>query len=81
MTRFGQRDALIRKLPAEARKDCLADAGVAPGDVDCVYVSNMASGEFDSQTEVMKIPVHELSLTCHVCEFGNCSTAAISEAT
>jgi acetyl-CoA C-acetyltransferase len=62
MTKFGQRDAWIRELLAEAGEDCLADAGVAPDAVDHVYVSNMASGEFEGQTGVMNALAHDLGL-------------------
>jgi acetyl-CoA C-acetyltransferase len=62
MTEFGQRDAWIRELLAEAGQECLTDAGVAPGDIDHVYVSNMASGEFEGQTGVMNALAHDLGL-------------------
>ncbi len=60
MTQFGQRDAWIRELLAEAGEACLADAGVAPEDVEHVYVSNMASGEFEGQTGVPNALAHDL---------------------
>ncbi len=63
MTQFGQREAWIRELLAEAGEACLADAGVAPTTVDHVYVSNMASGEFEGQTGVMNALAHDLGLT------------------
>ena len=50
MTRFGQRDALVHELLAEAEQACLEDAGVSPDAVEHLYVSNMASGEFEGQT-------------------------------
>jgi len=62
MTRFGQRDAWIRELLVEAGVACLADAGVASADVDQLYVSNMASGEFEGQTGVMNALAHDLDL-------------------
>ena len=62
MTQFGQREAWIRELLAEAGDACLEDAGVAPGDVDHVYVSNMSSGEFEGQTGVMNAVAHDLGL-------------------
>jgi acetyl-CoA C-acetyltransferase len=62
MTRFGQRDAWIRELLAEAGEACLQDAGVGPEAVDHVYVSNMASGEFEGQTGVMNALAHDLGL-------------------
>ena len=63
MTQFGRRDAWIRELLAEAGEKCLDDAGVTPGDVDHVYVSNMASGEFEGQTGVMNALAHDIGLT------------------
>ena len=52
-TKFGDRDAWIRELLAEAGEARLDDAGVSPDDVEHVYVSNTASGEFKGQTGVM----------------------------
>jgi acetyl-CoA C-acetyltransferase len=62
MTEFGQRDAWIRELLAQAGEACLDDAGVAPDEVEHVYVSNMASGEFEGQTGVMNALAHDLGL-------------------
>jgi len=61
MTQFGQRDAWIRELLAEAGSACLDDAGVAPDAVDHLYVSNMASGEFEGQTGVPNALAHDLA--------------------
>ncbi|WP_224447151.1 thiolase C-terminal domain-containing protein [Haloprofundus salilacus] len=61
MTRFGQRDAWIRELLAEAGQACLDDAGVAPDAIDHLYVSNMASGEFEGQTGVPNALAHDLA--------------------
>ncbi|OYR64827.1 hypothetical protein DJ71_22655, partial [Halorubrum sp. E3] len=47
MTQFGQRDAWVRELLAEAGAAALDDAGVDGDDLDHLYVSNMASGEFE----------------------------------
>ena len=52
MTTFGQREAWIRELLAEAGSACLDDAGVAPQELEHLYVANMASGEFEGQTGV-----------------------------
>ncbi len=60
MTQFGQRDGWICDLLAEAGQACLADAGVDGRDVDHLYVSNMASGEFEGQTGVVNALVHDL---------------------
>jgi acetyl-CoA C-acetyltransferase len=62
MTKFGQRDAWIRELLAQAGEACLTDAGVEPDAVDHVYVSNMASGEFEGQTGIMNAVAHDLGL-------------------
>jgi len=62
MTKFGKRDEWILELLAEAGQACLADAGVHPSDVDHLYVSNMASGEFEGQTGVMNALAHDLGL-------------------
>ncbi|AEH37751.1 thiolase family protein [Halopiger xanaduensis] len=53
MTQFGQRDAWVLDLLSEAGLECLEDAGVDASDVEHLYVSNMASGEFEGQTGVM----------------------------
>ncbi len=50
MTPFGEREVWIRELLAEAGTACLDDAGVPANEVDHLYVSNMASGEFEGQT-------------------------------
>jgi acetyl-CoA C-acetyltransferase len=62
MTKFGQRDAWIRELLAQAGGECLEDSGVTPEDVEHVYVSNMASGEFEGQTGIMNAVAHDLGL-------------------
>ena len=61
MTQFGQRDAWIRELLAEAGQACLEDAGVTPRTVEHLYVANMASGEFEGQTGVPNALAHDLS--------------------
>ncbi|NUC72748.1 thiolase family protein [Haloterrigena sp. SYSU A558-1] len=61
MTKFGQREGeWILELLAEAGLECLADAGAEAGDVDHLYVSNMASGEFEGMTGVMNALAHDL---------------------
>ncbi len=62
MTKFGQRDAWIRELLSQAGEECLTDAGVAPNDVEHLYVSNMASGEFEGQTGIMNLLAHDLGV-------------------
>jgi acetyl-CoA C-acetyltransferase len=47
MTAFGEHDAWIRELLAAAARACLDDAEMAPSEVEQLYVSNMASGEFE----------------------------------
>ncbi|SDY47061.1 thiolase family protein [Halobellus clavatus] len=61
MTQFGQREEWIRGLLAEAGGACLRDAGVSADAVDHLYVSNMASGEFEGQTGVPNALAHDLS--------------------
>ncbi|MFB6251112.1 MAG: thiolase family protein [Halobellus sp.] len=61
MTQFGQREEWIRGLLAEAGSACLHDAGVSADAVDHLYVSNMASGEFEGQTGVPNALAHDLS--------------------
>jgi acetyl-CoA C-acetyltransferase len=63
MTQFGRREGeWILDLLAEAGEACLDDAGVGPDDVEHLYVSNMASGEFEGQTGVMNALAHDLSV-------------------
>lgn len=61
MTKFGQRETWVRELLAEAGEMCLDDAGVTPDAVDHLYVSNMASGEFEGQTGVPNALAHDLA--------------------
>ncbi|KTG17183.1 thiolase domain-containing protein [Haloferax profundi] len=61
MTQFGQRDAWIRELLAEAGQKALTDANVSPDEVEHLYVSNMASGEFEGQTGVPNALAHDLA--------------------
>ncbi|PSQ45409.1 3-ketoacyl-CoA thiolase [Halobacteriales archaeon SW_7_68_16] len=60
MTAFGERDAWIRELLAEAGDDCLAAAGVDA--VDHLYVSNMACGELEGQTGIQHALASDLAL-------------------
>ncbi len=60
MTQFGNRDMWVRGLLAEAGHDCLERAGVAPDAIDHLYVSNMASGEFEGQTGVPNALANDL---------------------
>jgi acetyl-CoA C-acetyltransferase len=62
MTQFGQRDAWVRELLAEAGEACLADAGVSREAVDHLYVANMASGEFEGQTGLMNALAHDMGM-------------------
>ena len=61
MTEFGRRDSWIRELLAEAGTACLEDAGVPSEAVEHLYVSNMASGEFEGQTGVPNALAHDLA--------------------
>jgi acetyl-CoA C-acetyltransferase len=64
MTQFGQREGeWVCDLLAEAGQACLDDAGVDPDAVDHLYVSNMASGEFEGQTGVPNALAHDLACT------------------
>jgi acetyl-CoA acetyltransferase len=62
MTAFGERDGWVADLLAQAGTACLDDAGAEPADVDHLYVSNMASGEFEGQTGVMNMLAHDLGV-------------------
>jgi acetyl-CoA C-acetyltransferase len=63
MTQFGTREGeWIRGLLAEAGEACLDDAGVAPDDVEHLYVSNMTSGEFEGMTGVMNSLAHDIGV-------------------
>src|SRR6056297_70819 len=61
MTQFGERDEWLRDLLAQAGRECLADAEVAPDEVDHLYVSNMASGEFEGQTGIPNALAQDLA--------------------
>ncbi|SEV94242.1 thiolase family protein [Halobacterium jilantaiense] len=61
MTQFGDRDAWLLDLLAEAGDAALSDAGVDGADLDHLYVSNMASGEFEGQTGVPNALAHDLA--------------------
>ncbi|ARS88712.1 thiolase C-terminal domain-containing protein [Natrarchaeobaculum aegyptiacum] len=60
MTQFGQREEWVLELLAEAGLECLDDSGVDAADVEHLYVSNMASGEFEGQTGIMNALAHDL---------------------
>ena len=60
MTEFGQRDGWVADLLAEAGEACLDDAGVRPGEIEHLYVSNMASGEFEGASGVVNRLAHDL---------------------
>jgi acetyl-CoA C-acetyltransferase len=62
MTQFGQRDAWVRELLAEAGEACLADTGVPREDIEHLYVANMASGEFEGQTGLMNALAHDMGM-------------------
>ncbi|MCL9817647.1 thiolase C-terminal domain-containing protein [Natronocalculus amylovorans] len=61
MTQFGQRDAWVRELLAEAGAACLENSGVKAEALDHLYVSNMASGEFEGQTGIPNALAHDLA--------------------
>ncbi|MFB6081584.1 MAG: thiolase family protein [Halanaeroarchaeum sp.] len=60
MTQFGEREEWITDLLAEAGTEALEDANATADDVEHLYVSNMASGEFEGQTGVMNALAHDL---------------------
>ncbi|QLH83525.1 thiolase family protein [Halosimplex pelagicum] len=62
MTKFGERDAWIQELIAQAGEAALDDAGIEPDDVEHLYVSNMSSGEFQGQTGIMNALAHDLGV-------------------
>jgi acetyl-CoA acetyltransferase len=60
MTQFGTREGWVRDLATEAALDCLDDTGVGASAVDHLYLSNMASGEFEGQTGVMNALAYDI---------------------
>lgn len=60
MTQFGRREGWVRDLQAEAAEACVSDAGIEPSDIDHLYVSNMASGEFEGQTGIPNMLAHDI---------------------
>ena len=60
MTKFGQRNEWVCKLLSEAGSDCLDNVGLTGEDLEHLYVSNMASGEFEGQTGIPNVLVHDL---------------------
>lgn len=60
MTQFGKRDEWTRELQAQAAQECLANAAVDATDLDHLYVSNMASGEFEGQTGIPNALAHDI---------------------
>ncbi len=63
MTPFGKRECWIQELLSEAALDCLDAAGVSTGAVEQLYVSNMASGEFEGHTGVMNSLAADIGVT------------------
>jgi acetyl-CoA acetyltransferase len=62
VTDFGEREAWIRDLTAEAATACLSDAPVGRDAVEHCYVSNMAGGELEGQTGVMNALAHDIGI-------------------
>ncbi len=60
MTPFGKRQGWVRDLASDAATSCLDDGGLSGDDVDHLYLSNMASGEFEGQTGVMNGLAHDI---------------------
>jgi acetyl-CoA acetyltransferase len=63
MTDFGEREAWIRELLAEAAQECLDDAPVSADTLEHIYVANMASGELEGQTGVMNALAQDVGAT------------------
>ena len=63
MTPFGERDVWIQELLESAALRCLDDSGVSADAVDHLYVSNMASGEFEGRTGVMNAVAADIGIT------------------
>jgi acetyl-CoA C-acetyltransferase len=62
MTDFGQRDSWLRDLLAEAGSACIDGGPVSPSEIEHLYVSNMAGGEFEGQGGIANLVAHDLSL-------------------
>jgi acetyl-CoA C-acetyltransferase len=62
MTEFGEHDGWIMDLLADAATECIADAGVSRDAIEHLYVSNMASGEFEGQTGVMNALAQDIDI-------------------
>ncbi|MEE6208745.1 thiolase family protein [Salarchaeum sp. III] len=62
MTQFGEREGWLRNLLTEAGDACLRDANAPSDAVEHLYVSNMASGEFEGQTGVSNMLAHDLGM-------------------
>lgn len=62
MTQFGQRDAWISDLLVEAGQALIQGTDISRETIDHLYVSNMASGEFEGQTGIANMLAHDLGL-------------------
>ncbi|MFB6254268.1 MAG: thiolase family protein [Halobacteriaceae archaeon] len=62
MTEFGDRDNWILDLLAEAGENCIENIALDRTRIDHLYVSNMASGEFEGQTGIMNALASDLGL-------------------
>ncbi len=62
MTPFGSHDKWIRELLVDAAEGCLADGSVERTAIDHLYVSNMASGEFEGQTGIMNALAQDIGV-------------------
>ncbi len=60
MTKFGERDGWLRDLQSEAAFACMDGTPVTPDDVEHLYVSNMAGGEFEGQTGLSNMLVDDI---------------------
>ncbi len=63
MTAFGQREEWVIELATQAGLACLEEVAVGAGELDHVYLANMASGEFEGQSGVVNALVDEIGAT------------------
>ena len=80
MTQFGElweRD--LRSLAFEAGLNAMNDAGIAPDKVDCLIVSNMASGIFTGQEHLGPLVGQAFGLSCPTFHIeGACASGGLA---
>lgn len=80
MTPFGRSDLSLRELAVEAGRDALADSGLAPTDVDTLYVGTFLGQSLHQQGVLASLIARELGLR-HVPTTsleGACASAGIA---